>query len=341
MASATIQKSCRALACIAVLIFSRATILYADIFTSDETNNRILRYDEQTGALIGVFAESSSGLNRPVGLAFGKDGDLYVANNGGNGILRYNGKSGAYIDAFVPTGDYSPIQFPYDLVFGPNGNLFVSAKNLNDDTHYHIYELNKSSGAIVHRFESGANLVTPFDLEFGANGNLFVVDRWTKTLMEFDGTSGTFVRDFTSQQVNVYPWGFTFGSNGDAYVINYFGDALSRLDGQTGAIISNFVPNLNHDGPDSIQLGPDGNLYVYEFNSKKLDQFDEVTGQLLGSFNISAASAFVFSPRTVSEPASFAIALPAILGLLAYRSRKRGRYRRLRCGRGKGAFDFC
>lgn len=50
---------------------------------------------------MGTFV-SGGGLDGPVGLLFGLDGNLYVGSFNNHQILRYNGVTGALIDVFVP-----------------------------------------------------------------------------------------------------------------------------------------------------------------------------------------------------------------------------------------------
>jgi streptogramin lyase len=93
----------------------------------------VIRYDERTGAVSNYFVPfggSNGGLTIPVALKFGPDGNLYVTSwsfpVGTQGrILRYRGTTGAFLDAFVPDGR-GGLAEPQDLVFGPDGNLYVS-----------------------------------------------------------------------------------------------------------------------------------------------------------------------------------------------------------------------
>jgi hypothetical protein len=80
---------------------------YADLLVGSFFTDSVLHYDETTGAFVGVFA-SGSGLNSPIGLVSGPDGNLYVTSivvtNTLGSVLRYNGATGGFIDAFVPSG---------------------------------------------------------------------------------------------------------------------------------------------------------------------------------------------------------------------------------------------
>ncbi len=75
------------------------------------TANTILRYDQTTGAPLGVFA-SGGEIDGPLGLTVGPDKNLYVASGNpvapGQGefgrILRYSGATGAFMGVFGAAG---------------------------------------------------------------------------------------------------------------------------------------------------------------------------------------------------------------------------------------------
>jgi DNA-binding beta-propeller fold protein YncE len=116
-----------------------------DLYVSDEDNDRVLRYDGETGEFLETFVESGSGgLGSPFGLVFGPDGNLYVADSGVFGgtpsVLRFQGPKGkspgAFLDAFVPAGSGGLMQ-PLGLLFGPDANgdgnqdLYVNSQAVN------------------------------------------------------------------------------------------------------------------------------------------------------------------------------------------------------------------
>src|SRR5262249_53845998 len=84
-----------------------------DLYVTGLLTDSISRFHGVTGAYLGEFvASGSGGLDYPVGLTFGPDGDLYVTSLGrGEGIrtvARFQGPSGstpgAFIDTFVAAG---------------------------------------------------------------------------------------------------------------------------------------------------------------------------------------------------------------------------------------------
>jgi DNA-binding beta-propeller fold protein YncE len=88
---------------------------------------------------------------------------------------------------------------PWDLTFGPNGNLFVSSRYTNS-----VLEYNGTTGAFVRTFASGGGLIQPLGLAFGPNGDLFVSCSpltgapGCNSVLEYNGTTGAFVRAFVT-----------------------------------------------------------------------------------------------------------------------------------------------
>src|SRR5712692_6170836 len=64
---------------VAIVMTAFVPCAYADLYVIRfEPNSSVLRYNEVTGDFIGGFVSlSSSGVNYPVGLVFGRDSNLY------------------------------------------------------------------------------------------------------------------------------------------------------------------------------------------------------------------------------------------------------------------------
>ena len=116
---------------------------------------------------------------------------LFVSGaNSNNAVLEYNGTTGAFVQTFASGGGLSA---PFGLVFGPNGDLFVSS--FSNDA---VLEYNGTTGAFVQTFASGGGLSLPTGLVFGPNGDLFVSGFFNHAVLEYNGTTGAFVQTFAS-----------------------------------------------------------------------------------------------------------------------------------------------
>jgi DNA-binding beta-propeller fold protein YncE len=160
-----------------------------NLFVGTSSIPQVQEYNGTTGAFITQFV--SVGGSGPTGLAFGPNGNLFVSSNRGGGagnrpfsqVQEYNGTTGAFITDFVSNSPPGA----QNLVFGPNGNLFVAVNG-------GVLEYNGTTGAFITDFVSGVN---PLGLVFGPNGNLFV-STFGDQVLEYKGTTGAFITDFVS-----------------------------------------------------------------------------------------------------------------------------------------------
>ena len=91
----------------------------SSLYVTSEGSNCVRRFDATTGVAQGNFtAPGSGGMQIPIGMAFGPDGNLYVASSLGDSVLRYNGATGAFMDTFITSGS-GGIDTPAFLTFTP------------------------------------------------------------------------------------------------------------------------------------------------------------------------------------------------------------------------------
>jgi DNA-binding beta-propeller fold protein YncE len=75
------------------------------LLVSGGNTDSVLEYDGSSRAFDTTFVPAGSGgLQDPVGLVFGPNGNLFVRSEGKNRVLKYNGSTGALDTAFVPAG---------------------------------------------------------------------------------------------------------------------------------------------------------------------------------------------------------------------------------------------
>ena len=179
------------------------------LLVSDETMNRVARYDASTGAFVDYFVSAGSGgLSGPNGVTIGLDGNIYVASAGTNAVLRYNGTTGAFVSTFVSSSS-GGLSAPRGLVFNPaNGHLLVVSNASGQVLEYH-----GTTGAFVRVFtESAPLLSSPWGIAIGPNGNVFVsAGGTTKRLIEYQKLSGKYCRPMIRASAYLdAPTGFDF-----------------------------------------------------------------------------------------------------------------------------------
>jgi DNA-binding beta-propeller fold protein YncE len=108
--------------------------------------------------------------------------------------MEYNGTTGALISVFAQGGG---LDGPSGLVFGPDGNLYVSSLNGNQELRY-----DGTTGAFINVFASGGGLSSPRGVLFGPDGNLYVSSAATSNVLRYNGTTGAFMGVFASGGIN-------------------------------------------------------------------------------------------------------------------------------------------
>jgi hypothetical protein len=166
------------------ILTAHAPVANAYLLVSSVLTDNVKRYDVGSGAFINNFITSGSGgLQGPLGLAYGPDGNLYVSSYSTNSVIRYNGTTGAFMNNFVSAGG-GGLSGPRALTFGPDNNLYVSS--LGTDS---IKRYSGASGAFINDFvpAGGGGLEAPEGLRFGPHGNLYV---WrVSVLLTSNGTT--------------------------------------------------------------------------------------------------------------------------------------------------------
>ena len=218
--------------------------------------------------------------------------DALVADHTTESILRFS-NTGNLIGTFVASGS-GGLKTPYQLSFGPDGNLYVCDSFGNDVLRY-----NGSTGAFMDAFvpPGSGGLQSPYTLTFGPDGNLYVLSEGMRQVSEYNGVSGAFIRVFASGNM-VAPRGIAFGPDGNLYIADEIN--VLKYNGITGGYIGVFVSagtgGLNE--PVSLAFGPDGDLYVSGANSG-VSRYNELTGSFIDNFVPFAGTGYqiAFSPE--------------------------------------------
>jgi hypothetical protein len=103
------------------------------------TIDKVFQYDATSGAYLGVFA-AGNGLDAPIGLAQGPDGNIYVASTFADKIHRFNLSTGAFLGDFVPNTVHDaptyigftpfPVPEPTSLMFASLGMGLFAVRRL-------------------------------------------------------------------------------------------------------------------------------------------------------------------------------------------------------------------
>jgi hypothetical protein len=182
-----------------------------------------------------------------------------VENHGATGVvLEYNGATGAFVQTFASGGGLSK---PQGLVFGPNGNLFVSS--LGNDA---VLEYDGTTGAFVKTFASDGGLASFIGIMFGPNGDLFVSSP-VGEVEEYNGTTGAFVKNFA---YGSGAGGLVFAPNGKLFVSNPDLNAVSEYDATIG-VFKTFTSGGGLLHPQGLVFGPNGDLFVSNGDISSLD----------------------------------------------------------------------
>jgi glucose/arabinose dehydrogenase len=208
--------------------------------TSGETN-QVLEYSGSTGAFVQAFvAAGSGGLINPRELTFGPDGNLYLtmwdSNSGAKGVMRYQGPQGGSPGAPLPGSGQTGANFiapstpgllrPLDVVFGPDGNLYVG-----DGQAFGILRFNGTTGAFIDTFVPAGRggLTSPRGMVFDADDRLDVSDGG-HGLHRYDA-QGNFIGDLLVDAVSpsLSPTGMTLDAQG-GLLISCDSNTVARYD---------------------------------------------------------------------------------------------------------------
>jgi DNA-binding beta-propeller fold protein YncE len=247
---------------------------------------------------VGNFIAPGTGdLDDARGLAIAPNGDVYVADFFDSEILHFN-SAGAFVGVFASG---AAIQTPFDLSFGPNGNLYVGSSG-NDA----VIELDAATGTSLGAFTSGnpTPIGGPHYMVFGPE---LIVTDIAGHVFRFDAATGAWI----ATGIFDNPEGVAFDASNNLYIAQRISDnVLRRVGGPAGAIEEVIAMGAFAGSPADLVIGPDGLLYLA--SSSAIYRFDVsgAAGVLVDSFG-SGGEYLAFTP--IPEPGTFVLVGAALV----------------------------
>jgi DNA-binding beta-propeller fold protein YncE len=235
--------------------------LYVASYGPGGGTNAIYEYSGSTGAFLSTFvAAGSGGLVQPSSLVFGPDGNLYVSDQGGQSVDRFVGPTGSNPGSPLPSAGQSGATFvtpasggltgPRELIFGPDGNLYVDSVSgpspgyqFPSNYNLGVLEFNGTTGAFIKTFVgSGTTGVqSARGLAFDQDGRLYVGDWGTGGIRRFD-SQGNFIDDVVTpgaaSALSFNPFGMVFNAQGALLVSNQYGNSVVQYNSGVTATLS-------------------------------------------------------------------------------------------------------
>jgi DNA-binding beta-propeller fold protein YncE len=204
----------------------------------------VLRYRRPDGAFLGALVPTTDpdAPFAPRGMVLGKHHILYVADLGDDAfpprVARYDARTGAFLGN-LDTSPFTGGMRPRGIVFGPDGDLYVSAFNEDNPLDGQVLRFDPTSGAFLGVVVNGnagtsiadpcgCDLNRPEGLVFGPDQRLYVTsfrananDTDKIEIFDVSNGTGTFVDQILLDQVGqprAFAQALEFGPGGLLYV---------------------------------------------------------------------------------------------------------------------------
>ncbi|MGG3468784.1 hypothetical protein ABES02_15045 [Neobacillus pocheonensis] len=165
------------------MVLSDQNVLYvADFLDPNDKPGELRMYDGSTGNFLGNLDHSSfSGQFYPRGVVFGPDSMLYVSvrnipSHSGGYVVRFDPVTG-FLEEFVKSNEFNNLHRPEGLVFGPDGNLYLTSFRLNKNDTDKILIFDGNTGEFLDQIDLytvGGPRAFAQAILFGPDGKLFV-----------------------------------------------------------------------------------------------------------------------------------------------------------------------
>lgn len=151
-------------------------------YVTSRWNNRILRYDADSGIYLGQFVQSGvGGLNNPQGVEIGPDGILYVASQLSNSVKKYSLQTQAFLGTLPnPPAGVSLVE-PVGLAFDTDGKLYVSGAGSDNVLRY-----SPTGDFETVVVATGTNSIDPRLMRFGPDGMLYIASSGNSAVYRYE-----------------------------------------------------------------------------------------------------------------------------------------------------------
>ncbi|MEO4055395.1 hypothetical protein [Solibacillus sp. CAU 1738] len=214
------------------IVLSNNNILYvADLQSPDDIPQpgKLRAYNGTSGKFLGNFDHSCfNGPFFPRSVVFGPDGLLYVSvfnpfDPLDGWVLQFDPVKREFIKVFIESNAVNNLHRPEGLVFGPDGNLYVTSFRADENDTDKILIFDGKCGKFLDKIDLdtvGEPRAFAMAILFGPCGKLFVpisgTGPDTGSVRRYDAQSKTFDVFIPAGKQLGAPWYLTFGNTDSA-----------------------------------------------------------------------------------------------------------------------------